>query len=149
MARRVLSGARDGAVVLMHDGGGNRAGTVAALRPAYPALKQRGFEFVTMSELAGLAEAPPTEAGMVLTIGDQAFRVEGGLDDVKVRVDGAEIPLGTPPMRAEGQFLVQGRPVLEALGASCEWDQETLSMAISAPRGRFVVKLDGLSDDPG
>jgi cellulose synthase/poly-beta-1,6-N-acetylglucosamine synthase-like glycosyltransferase/peptidoglycan/xylan/chitin deacetylase (PgdA/CDA1 family) len=43
-----------GGIVMMHDGGGNRSHTVAALRTLIPALRARGFRFVTVSELAGL-----------------------------------------------------------------------------------------------
>jgi peptidoglycan-N-acetylglucosamine deacetylase len=41
----VLRSAGPGDIVLMHDGGGNRAATVAALRVALPALKARGYKF--------------------------------------------------------------------------------------------------------
>ncbi len=41
---RILS-ARPGDIVLMHDAGGNRANTVAALAQALPILKQRGYNF--------------------------------------------------------------------------------------------------------
>ncbi|MFB9238041.1 bifunctional polysaccharide deacetylase/glycosyltransferase family 2 protein [Plantactinospora siamensis] len=51
------AGAR-GAVVLMHDGGGNRAETVAALDRLLPALRDRGYRFSTVSE--GLGTAPAT-----------------------------------------------------------------------------------------
>ena len=44
-----------GGIVLMHDGGGNRAETVAALRRLIPHLRARGFRFVTVSALAGLS----------------------------------------------------------------------------------------------
>lgn len=144
IANRVLSGARDGAVVVMHDGGGNRAGTVAAMRTVIPALQKRGFELVTMSELAGLAEAPPTEHGMVLTLDDRRFVVEADFDDMRVTVDGTPVELGTPPVRAEGQFLVHGRPVLTALGAAVQWRAADLELDIDAPRGRFVVRLNSM-----
>jgi len=39
---------------MFHDGGGNRAETVAALAQLIPRLKARGFRFVTVSQLAGL-----------------------------------------------------------------------------------------------
>jgi poly-beta-1,6 N-acetyl-D-glucosamine synthase len=44
-----------GAVVLMHDGGGNRAKTVTALERLIPALQARGDRFVTIGGLAGLS----------------------------------------------------------------------------------------------
>lgn len=40
-----------GQIVLMHDGGGDRSQTVAALRKALPILKSRGYSFVTIDEL--------------------------------------------------------------------------------------------------
>ena len=44
-----------GGIVLLHDGGGDRAQTVRALERLVPALRARGFELVTVSELAGLS----------------------------------------------------------------------------------------------
>jgi peptidoglycan-N-acetylglucosamine deacetylase len=43
--RRLLAGARPGAVILMHDGGGDRRQTLAALRAALPRLAARGYRF--------------------------------------------------------------------------------------------------------
>ena len=58
------AGARGG-FVLMHDGGGDRSQTVAALRRLVPELRRRGLEFTTASELAGLerAAAEPPASG--------------------------------------------------------------------------------------
>lgn len=43
-----------GGVILLHDGGGDRSQTVAALSRLVPRLRRRGFRFVTYSALAGL-----------------------------------------------------------------------------------------------
>jgi cellulose synthase/poly-beta-1,6-N-acetylglucosamine synthase-like glycosyltransferase len=55
-----------GGIVLMHDAGGNRAQTVAALPHLIRALRRRGFTFATVSELAGIpiaqAELPASAA---------------------------------------------------------------------------------------
>jgi len=144
IASRILSNARDGAVVVLHDGGGNRAGTVAAMRTVVPALIERGYELVTMSELAGFADPPPTERGMVLTIDDHRFVVENAFEDMRVLVDGVEVEVGTPPVRTEGQFLVHGRPVLRALGAAVTWDAEELAVGFIGARGRFDIRLNTL-----
>ena len=48
---RVLSQVHEDAVVLFHDGGGNRSATAAALPGIQRALKRRGYHFVTVSEL--------------------------------------------------------------------------------------------------
>jgi cellulose synthase/poly-beta-1,6-N-acetylglucosamine synthase-like glycosyltransferase/peptidoglycan/xylan/chitin deacetylase (PgdA/CDA1 family) len=48
---------RTGGIIMLHDGGGNRAQTVAAVAQLIPLLRARGFRFVTVSELAGLPPA--------------------------------------------------------------------------------------------
>ncbi|MCL2881870.1 MAG: polysaccharide deacetylase family protein [Coriobacteriia bacterium] len=52
---RVVSGARPGAIILMHDGGGDRSQTVAALPKIIAALKKQGYTFVTVDELYRLS----------------------------------------------------------------------------------------------
>ncbi|GAC1326310.1 MAG: glycosyltransferase [Thermoleophilaceae bacterium] len=53
-----------GGIVLMHDGGGDRSETVAALARLIPSLRARGFRFVRVSDLGGVArtsaESPAT-----------------------------------------------------------------------------------------
>jgi Glycosyl transferase family 2/Polysaccharide deacetylase len=49
-------GSQDG-IVLLHDGGGDRSQTVAALERLVPRLRARGYRFVLVSELAGLPRA--------------------------------------------------------------------------------------------
>ena len=49
-------GAGDGAVVLLHDGGGDRSQTVTALDRLIPELKAQGYRFGRISEVAGLPE---------------------------------------------------------------------------------------------
>jgi peptidoglycan/xylan/chitin deacetylase (PgdA/CDA1 family) len=43
IVRNVLGNVKDGSIVLMHDGGGNRAQTVAALKYILPALRKQGY----------------------------------------------------------------------------------------------------------
>jgi cellulose synthase/poly-beta-1,6-N-acetylglucosamine synthase-like glycosyltransferase/peptidoglycan/xylan/chitin deacetylase (PgdA/CDA1 family) len=54
-----------GAVVLLHDGGGNRAQTLAAVKELVPRLRARGYRFVRVAQLAGLrgAQAEPPATG--------------------------------------------------------------------------------------
>jgi peptidoglycan/xylan/chitin deacetylase (PgdA/CDA1 family) len=47
----VLSGARPGAIVLMHDAGGARTQTVAALPRIISGLRARGYKLVTVPKL--------------------------------------------------------------------------------------------------
>ena len=49
-----------GGIVLLHDGGGDRSETVAAVERLVPMLRARGFRFVTVSQLAGLSRAQVT-----------------------------------------------------------------------------------------
>lgn len=144
VASRVLGSVRDGSVVLLHDGGGNRAGTVAAMRRVVPELKARGYELVTLSELEGLTRPAPAEEGMILSVGDERFEISARYDDVRVEVDGVEVDIGSPPVMTRDQFLIPARPVLKALGAQVGWDAELLAVTFEAPRGDFVVKLNSL-----
>ena len=50
---RVLSGAHPGAVVLMHDGGGDRSNTVAALPTIITKLLAAGYRFETLDQMFG------------------------------------------------------------------------------------------------
>jgi peptidoglycan/xylan/chitin deacetylase (PgdA/CDA1 family) len=50
----LVGGARAGSILLMHDGGGPRDQTVAALPRVIATLRSRGYGFVTVPELLGL-----------------------------------------------------------------------------------------------
>jgi peptidoglycan-N-acetylglucosamine deacetylase len=53
IVQRVLDGAKNGSIVIMHDGGGDRSQTVAALPTILKTLKQRGYTLTTVSNLLG------------------------------------------------------------------------------------------------
>ncbi len=57
IVQRALAGAHPGAIILMHDAGGTRTQTIAALPEIIRALRARGFELVTVPQL--LADDPP------------------------------------------------------------------------------------------
>lgn len=66
IADRILTGASEGAIVLMHDGGGPRPATVEAVATIVPRLIDSGFELVTVSELLQpLQESAPQRASSV------------------------------------------------------------------------------------
>ena len=50
-----------GAVVLMHDGGGNRSETVAALTKLIPKLQAAGYRITTVSDALGLPSGPAAD----------------------------------------------------------------------------------------
>jgi len=60
--RAALDGVRPGAIILMHDAGGNRSQTLAAVPTIIRALRHRGYRLVTVPEL--LAGAPPPPSGL-------------------------------------------------------------------------------------
>lgn len=65
IARIVLDQVRPGSVVLLHDGGGDRSQTVAALPPVIEGLLARDYRFVRVDELLPARAprpAPPTTA---------------------------------------------------------------------------------------
>ena len=65
IVRRASPPGSTGGIVMLHDGGGDRSHTVAALRELIPLLRARGFRFVTVSQLAGLPRSlvePPASS---------------------------------------------------------------------------------------
>jgi peptidoglycan-N-acetylglucosamine deacetylase len=50
---RIVGAARNGSIVLMHDGGGPRSQTLAALPGIIHTLRARGYGFVTVTQLTG------------------------------------------------------------------------------------------------
>lgn len=63
--QRVLDAVHNGSIILLHDGGGNRSETVAALPTIISRLEQRGFQFVTIPRL--IQDLTPLGAGGVPT----------------------------------------------------------------------------------
>ena len=57
IVQRALEGAKPGAIILMHDGGGNRSETIAALPAIVRGLHKRGLRPVTIPRL--LLDDPP------------------------------------------------------------------------------------------
>jgi len=51
IVRAAVAGARPGAIILLHDAGGNRSETVAALPRIVAALRRRHYRFVTIPKL--------------------------------------------------------------------------------------------------
>lgn len=63
IARSVLSQAKTGAIVLLHDGGGDRQETIKALSAIIPKLKQQGYRFVTVPQLLEMQAAQKQQTG--------------------------------------------------------------------------------------
>jgi peptidoglycan/xylan/chitin deacetylase (PgdA/CDA1 family) len=65
IVRRALQGAHPGAIILLHDAGGNRVETIAALPAIVRGLRRRGLTPVTIPRL--LLDDPPTTAPPLTT----------------------------------------------------------------------------------
>ncbi|MBO9581249.1 MAG: glycosyltransferase [Sphingobium sp.] len=71
--RKVLAASpqRSGNIILLHDGGGRRDQTIAALPQIIDQLRARGYHFVTVSALAGLSRdtvMPPVKGADLLAV---------------------------------------------------------------------------------
>ena len=139
--RRVLERVHDGAVLLLHDGGGPREGTVEAVRRLVPALVQRGYKLVTLSELKGLALASPGEVGVTSAAGTIPL---ARVAELTVVIDGQEVDLPTAALEVAGQLLLPAEPALPRLGASYHWDKDQQTVHISGLRGNLLLRLDSL-----
>jgi peptidoglycan-N-acetylglucosamine deacetylase len=63
-----VSGARPGAIILLHDAGGNRTETVQALPKIIKSLRSRGYRFVTVPRLL-LDNPPPKDQDISAVLG--------------------------------------------------------------------------------
>jgi peptidoglycan/xylan/chitin deacetylase (PgdA/CDA1 family) len=68
IVQRALEGARPGAILLMHDGGGDRSQTIAALPTIISKLRAQGYRLVTGPELL-LHDPPPAGQPLPLRLG--------------------------------------------------------------------------------
>jgi chitin deacetylase len=57
----VIRKVKPGAIVLMHDGGGNRSATVQALPKIIAKLKEQGYSFLTVPELLEMNDKKQSE----------------------------------------------------------------------------------------
>jgi peptidoglycan-N-acetylglucosamine deacetylase len=72
IVRRALDGLDKGRVILLHDAGGDRSPTVAAVGPLVDSLRARGY---TLTTVAGLLDAQVADALPVVPADQQAHRV--------------------------------------------------------------------------
>lgn len=73
-ARRMLADARDGNLVLLHDMTGN-INTVEALRTVIPALKERGFRFLTCSAIFRESGVTPVRNRLYSNVFQSVYRI--------------------------------------------------------------------------
>jgi cellulose synthase/poly-beta-1,6-N-acetylglucosamine synthase-like glycosyltransferase/peptidoglycan/xylan/chitin deacetylase (PgdA/CDA1 family) len=134
----------EGGVIMLHDGGGDRAQTVAALRELIPHLRARGFRFVRLAELAGLKRAiaePPAGAWQ---------RARGAAFELSVRVAFALIAFFSVVLLGIG-VLVGGRALL-LLGLASHQTRTSRRRAAAADDGRLpsaVVVVPAFNEEVG
>lgn len=108
-----------GNVILLHDGGGDRNATVAALPYIIERLRRDGYEFVDLAELAGFSyeEFMPQEPGQRIQVEAMAFSTIGWISNNIGML--LLIIIGLRGTRALGVFclaLIRGQIDAEAPG---------------------------------
>ncbi|HET8932491.1 MAG TPA: glycosyltransferase, partial [Polyangiales bacterium] len=86
IAERVIADitAGHGQIVVLHDGGGERGATIAAIEKFVPELRKRGYEFVSLDKLLGVQRAdlqlrvPPTEQVLAASDAYKAYLRDWG-----------------------------------------------------------------------
>jgi cellulose synthase/poly-beta-1,6-N-acetylglucosamine synthase-like glycosyltransferase/peptidoglycan/xylan/chitin deacetylase (PgdA/CDA1 family)/spore germination protein YaaH len=82
IVHEVLDGLQDGNIILLHDGGGNREATIAALPQIIAGARERGFRFVSVGDLIGKSRAdlmtnPPKDERRWAELEASAFDIKG------------------------------------------------------------------------
>jgi peptidoglycan/xylan/chitin deacetylase (PgdA/CDA1 family) len=123
IATHVLENVYPGAIVLMHDGGGDRSQSVTALESILPGLAAQGYRFPTIFEGDPTAESiapPPATTPGPAPAPAPAGRITwvvGGTDGAGANLRAqpsteaailAELPEGTPVVPLEGPIAAEG-----------------------------------------
>lgn len=147
IASRIMKGARSGAIILCHDGGGSRSGTVAAIARVVPALQKAGYELATVSEVLGLQPRP--EGGALILADGRKMEVRPVQPELGLVVDGETAALPEAAVEMEGQLLLPARPTLDLLGLKWNWDQQAQTLTLAGPLERYVVRVNSLKIELG
>jgi peptidoglycan/xylan/chitin deacetylase (PgdA/CDA1 family) len=139
--QRLMSGASNGAIILCHDGGGPREGTVEAVRRAVPDLIARGYELVTVSQLK--AGGPSLTGEVTYTVNGETYTVTP-VAGATVYLDGAPLDYDGPLLQCRGRLLVPAVPTFRRLGTTCQYDAATQSLRLTGPTGDCRIRLDSL-----
>lgn len=138
--QRIMSGAEPGAIVLCHDGGGDRSQTLAAISRAVPDLIAQGYELVTLSEL--IEAIPSDDGGVILLSGREEWRAHLPREPIHVIVAGQELTGLSPILVLKGKALLPVGKVLEALGVKWTWDREAQAIDVISPGTQLRLRLD-------
>ncbi len=138
--RRIMNGAEPGAIVLCHDGGGDRSQTLAAISRAMPDLIAEGYELVTLSELA--ETMPGDDGGVMLRTARDEWVAHAPREPISVSVSGQALPNLSPILVVKGKVLLPVGRVLDALGVKWEWNQAAQTIDVTSPQARVRLRLD-------
>jgi len=113
IVQNVLRQVNKGNIILMHDGGGDRAQTVAALPQVIDTLRARGYQFVSVADLIG-----KTRSAVMLPLSAQE-RFEARADGVIFTIFQA-FRFGIATIFIAGIILVSGRAIVIGILALIE-----------------------------
>jgi peptidoglycan-N-acetylglucosamine deacetylase len=137
---RIISRVHSGDIILMHDGGGPRSQTVAALEQLLKTLSARGYEFVTLSDLEGI-ESPFT--GVVrLQVGGEWFTYRPRLGRGPLTVSGVTLKVEDRALECRGEALVPARAASEQLGCALVYDKPAQVLTLRGRGGELVLRMD-------
>lgn len=136
---RLMRGARSGAIILCHDGGGSRTGTIAAVARAVPALQARGYQLVTVSQVLGLQAVPQ---GGALVAGGQRYEVKAVEPGLAVSLDNQPVALTETPVEVNGQLLVPLKALADELGTKWQWSREAQKLTLEGALETFTLRLN-------
>lgn len=137
--QRALNAARDGACILMHDGGGPRSQTVAAVRKLVPELQRRGYQLVTLSEMYGYE--PAWNSDFIIQTDRGALRLSRADEELQVSINGQVATLPVHPVEIDGQLLLPARPTLQKLGCDVRFDKSEARLTLDTPSGTLQMSL--------
>lgn len=143
IAYRILAHAGDGAVVLCHDGGGPRDGTVAALARVVPQLQARGFRLVTLTELYS-HERGPSGGALILADG-RRLEITPSVEGLVVMVDGQPAVLPEAPVEVAQHLALPVHPVLDLLHVKAEWNETAQTLVLDGPGERLLLRINSLT----
>jgi peptidoglycan-N-acetylglucosamine deacetylase len=99
ISSRILGLAGNGAIILLHDGGGNRYQTVKALPTIITTLRAKGYNFVTLQQMVNDLPKHPVASHMPISISAPINVVTPTLMDTP-------IPMPTPDASADAKQIL-------------------------------------------
>jgi peptidoglycan/xylan/chitin deacetylase (PgdA/CDA1 family) len=124
IANNVIANARPNGVVVLHDGGGERAQTVAAVRTILATLQPQGYVFKALCRDAPMPELFPTTE-------------EGGMDDLSYGSESGTLGQGSITFPAAGA-VVSGLVLVQGTAAHPDFEKWQLDLMINGADPIFL-----------